>query len=280
LPGAIKLILLLPLFFTPQVRGGSIPLSPQAERAMREAENLSLLKDRLPACTALIRTIKKTDKSDQKVLKEKLSQLARYFYTDKGFQNFLEGKDLFEKQKFSDALEKFVEADDLENGNIEILHYRILSQVWLKQVAAADTLLERALQIDPFDMEVLRDKLLLSVTSERWEEAVSESEALISSGGDTTSSTLLNRAIALSETGEKGESVKLLNQIISKDSTLPEAQYWFAVITNTTKNISNYLDLCEKKPIKFVSRDPATCSHITDAQKRFAPPAKTLKESL
>src|ERR1700679_718276 len=130
--------------------GAEKPISPQTARAIRESENLSLLKDRLPACTALIRTIKRANKEDAKILRDKLNQLSRYFYTDKGFQDYLLGKDLFEKEKFADSLDKLTEAEELEKGNIDVLHYLELSQLWLKKGALADATNKKALQINPF----------------------------------------------------------------------------------------------------------------------------------
>src|SRR5258708_26507516 len=130
------------------------PSVPSLQRSIHEAENLSLNRDRTLACGVLWRNIKKANKADGKILKDKLIQLSRYYYTDKGFQAFLVGKEAFQKQKYQDALEKFLEADELEAGIIEVLHYLTLTQLWLKKSSQAEGTNKRAVQMCPIDLEI------------------------------------------------------------------------------------------------------------------------------
>src|SRR4051812_9677357 len=104
-----SLIVIALCFLMSAQKGNPPSISALAAKAIREAENLSLIQNRAQACVVLSRALLKADKKDQSVLKEKLSLLAKYFYTDKGFQAYVVGKDLFKKMKFSDALEKFTE---------------------------------------------------------------------------------------------------------------------------------------------------------------------------
>ena len=264
----------LGIYFGSGALGVEKGLSPQSQRAIREAENLSLLKDRLPACTALIRTIKKATPVETPILREKLSQLAKYFYTDKGYQDSILGKEFFEKQKFTDAIEKLNEADDLEKGNTEVLHYLALSQLWLKKGALADATNKRALQINPFDVDVLRDQLAILAGQENWEEAVRVGQSLAKDFNDTTAQTLYFLSLGFLKTGAQTDGEKLMNEVLAKDATLPEPYYWLVSKETSSKEatrlMAKYVELCSLKAPKVFERDPTTCIHLDEAKKIVA----------
>lgn len=246
--------------------------TPQTQRAIREAENLSLLKDRLQACTALIRAIKKTTVPNEvHMLNEKLSQLSKYFYTDKGFQDYLLGKDFFEKQKFNDALEKLSEADDLEKGNVDVLHYLELSQLWLKKTPLAEATNKKAMQINPFDIEILRDQLAIFINIENWEEALASSQNLKRDYSDQTALTQYFFALAQLKGGAQIDGEKSMTEVMAKDSSLPEPYFWLGSTESPPKEVtrlmSKYFELCNMKALRFFERDPLSCSHLEEAKK-------------
>jgi tetratricopeptide (TPR) repeat protein len=255
------------IFFLTVSFGAEKALSPQTSRAIRESENLSLLKDRLPACTVLIRTIKKANKDEVRILRDKLNQLSRYFYTDKGFQDYLLGKELFEKQKFSDALDKLTEAEDLEKGNIDVLHYLELSQLWLKRGALADLTNKKALQINPFDMDVLRDELAILIDGATWAEAEKVGD-ILRGEEDSSPLTLFWTGLAKVKLNNRRDGEKLENVALTKDPTMPEI--YFALASDSTKFMSKYIELCTSKAVRFIDRDPNSCTHLSEARAELA----------
>jgi tetratricopeptide (TPR) repeat protein len=256
------------VFGAPQPPTGGI--SAQAKRAIHDAENLSLLKDREPACLVLIRAIKKATDEDSKVLKDKLSQLAKYFYTDKGFQDYLEGKDLFEKQRFSEALEKFNESEELEKGNSDVLHYLELTNLWLKSPSVALAESKKALQINPYDVETIKDELAIWVALENWSEAIKVSQSLSKDFADSSLYTLYGSGRALLSEEDKSEGEKRLELALTKDPALPEPYYFLSLkddSAESTKLLNKYLELCKAKNRKAFDRVPEACSHLTEAEK-------------
>jgi tetratricopeptide (TPR) repeat protein len=265
------------LFFLVVLFGGGAlaaekGLSPQTQRAIRESENLSLLKDRLQACTVLNRTIKKSNPQEAPLLREKLTQLAKYFYTDKGFQDYLLGKELFEKQKYADAVEKLAEADELEKGNVDVLHYLGLSQLWLKKLTLADAVVKRALIINPFDIEILRDQLSISCSLENWDEALKTGQSLNKDFSDTTALTLYFFGLANIQLGSKEDGEKLMNEALAKDSNLPEPYFYLG----GTKFETKYFELCSVKAPRVIERDPNSCIHLDEARKAMVAPKSTV----
>jgi tetratricopeptide (TPR) repeat protein len=264
----IKLLIIL--IFSVLAFGAEKSLSPQAARAIRESENLSLLKDRLPACTALIRTIKKANKEEAKILRDKLSQLSRYFYTDKGFQAYLLGKELFEKENFIDSVDNFTEAEELEKGNIDVLHYLELSQLWLKKIALADATNKKALQINPYDLDILKDELSIYIAAQDWTNALKVGESLLNENNDSSALTFFWTGLSKVKLEDMTEGVKLENQALLKDAAIPEI--YFALASNNPEAASNiklmtkYIELCTSKTLRFIERDPDSCLHLAEAQ--------------
>ena len=66
---------------------------------------------------------------------------------------------LYLKLKFSDSTDKFLEADELEKGNIDVLHWLALSYLQSQKTSFADSVIKRGLQINPADLELQRDEL-------------------------------------------------------------------------------------------------------------------------
>lgn len=266
--------LLFALFSTPSFATDKT-LSSQTQRAIKEAENLSLLKDRLPACAVLARALKKSNSHEEKLLREKLNQLSKYFFTDKGFQDYLLGKELFEKQKFSDSLERLIEADEVEKGNIDVLHYMVLDYLWLKNGALAETTSKRAQQINPIDAEAIRDEQGVLVLNEDWEGAKKIGSQLNKDLGDFSGPTLYFLGLSDLKLGSKEEGEKILLQSIGKERIVPEAYFWLSQQDlkseddlEKQKFISKYLVLCKNKVgTLLIERDPSVCSHYAEAEK-------------
>jgi tetratricopeptide (TPR) repeat protein len=257
------------------------------QKAIRDAENLSLSKDRSAATQVLWHAIKKTsDKNDLKTLKDKLIQLSRYFYTDKGFQSYLAGKELFDKQRYSDAMEKFTDSDELESDNVDVLHYVTLTNLWLKKSALAESSAKRALQICTIDIELIRDDLTLEREEASWADAAKTAENLSKDYGDTSAQTEKDWGMALfHSTDTSGAAKKHLESAIQKDPKQPESYYWLAEVitpgaeqrpdaatkTQIVKLLTKYTELCENTTKSPYPREMAYCTHLREAQKRIAP---------
>ena len=254
---------------------------PSVQRIIHEAENLSLNRDRNLACGVLWRNIKRADKTDAKILRDKLFQLSRYYYTDKGFQASVVGKELFQKQKYQDAADKLAEADDLEAGNVEVLHFLTLSKLWLKKFSQAETVNRRALQICPIDMDLQRDLLAVAISQERWPEALTTAETLNKEYNDYSAQTLQSMGVALFKRDMKAEAKKALEQALAKDPHLPETYYWLASLKDdkdSLKFLTKYMELCKNKsqPGQLTNvptgasseREIYFCSHLPEVEKK------------
>jgi tetratricopeptide (TPR) repeat protein len=271
-------ILLTAFFFMAAKKPSTGNVSLQ--RIIHEAENLSLNKDRLLACGVLWRNAKKANRDDAKTLKEKLFQLSRYYYTDKGFQAFLAGKDAFQKQKYQDALDKFLEADDLEAGNVEVLHYLTLTQLWLKKTSQAEATNKRAVQMCPIDIEIQKDVLGVQLAEELWTEEAATGASLVKESGDASAQTFQGWGIALLKTDLKNEAKKVLEQAVQKDPRLPETYYWLAYAKDepeAVKLLTKYVELCKNRispqgqaqvSAPQSEREFNFCSHLGEAEKK------------
>ncbi len=240
------------------------------QRVIREAENLSLNHDRLLASNVLQRNLKKASKADFKILREKLLQLSKLFYTDEGFRAYLVGKELFAQQKYADALEKLLEADELEKGNTDVLHLLIMTRVQLKKTAQALVDQKRALQMCPLDIELQKDYLLILVAQEKWKEVVEQADVLIKEYNDSSVQTYKDRGQALYEQDHKTEGKKALELAAHKDPRFPETYYYLSHLkekVEAQKLLTKYVNLCKDKSSMRYEREPNLCSKQTEAEK-------------
>jgi tetratricopeptide (TPR) repeat protein len=267
---AILFFLTLPTGARGAVAANSNPI----QRVIHDAEELSLTKDRDQACALLVKSLKKSSKDDSRTLKAKLVQLSRYFYTDKGFSSYLEGKDFFDKQKFQDAADKFAEADELDNSNVDILHYMTLANLWLGRIDQAEVTSRRASRICPIDQELVRDNLSVEIAQELWTQAATTAQELAKDYSDGSAQTLKDWAEALAKQGQKDEAAKLLQAAIEKDRQFPESYFWLASLRpdqDATKLLTQYVDLCKNKLSLHYDREPRLCLQTAEAEKRIKP---------
>lgn len=232
-------------------------------KAVKEAENLTLLQDRLSACATIYKAYKKTDKGHGKPLKEKLHYFATVFYTDKGFQDYLAGKDLFSKEKYPEAAEKLLESDTLEKNNTDVLRLLALAQLWSKKPKLAAETNAKALQINPIDEELLKDKLAILSANEDWADVV-----LAAGEMPEKNSALVQyfKGAALIKLQKKAEAKAALDMALTKDKNYPEVYFWQSELELTPVKketlLKKYNELC-KKPNKS-ERDTFLCSRATE----------------
>lgn len=240
------------------------------KRAIKEAENLTLLQDRLQACTGLFKAYKKAAKEDQLTIKERLFYFSKNFYTEKGFNLYLSGKELFEAAKYKEAAEKFAEADELEKHNIEVSHFLALAWLWQKKFKLATEANTQGLLINPLDDELVRDKLALDIAEENWEtalETLGTLEHLIGGSAALSGQDIYFKALTLSNLKKKEEAKNLLLGTINKDKMYPESHLLLHELIADKmdkKHVMKYVELCKSKKLNF--RDPALCARSVEFQ--------------
>jgi hypothetical protein len=236
---------------------------PNVKKFLKEAENLTLIQDRLMACTTLYKVHKKFQGAEAKQIKDKLFYLASYFYTDKGLQDYLVGKEFFENEKYQEASEKLVDSDNLEKGNTDVLHYLTLSYLWLKNGKLAEESNLKALQINPLNAELLRDKLIVLVVNEKWKETYDAAQELIKFYSDNQVVTQTYKAVALIKTSKKDDAKIILEGLVGVDGTYPEVYYWLSQISEgkiADGYLQKYNDQCKNKKVTKNQRDVNLCS--------------------
>lgn len=166
------------------------------------------------------------------------------------------------------------EADELEKGNTEVLHDLALSQLWLKKPALAEATNKRALQINPFDIEVLRDQLAILISLENWDEAVKAGQSLTKDFNDIMPQTRYFLGLALLKTGAQSDGEKLMSEALAKDLNFPEPYYWLVSKETTQKEaaklMAKYIEICSLKVPRVFERDPSACIHLDEAKKVVA----------
>lgn len=234
-------------------------------KAIKEAENLTILQDRFSACNTLYKAYKKATNFEKKELRERLFYFSKNYYTDKGFQFFLDGKELFLKEKFAEAKDKLLEADTLEKSNTEILYYLSLSYLWQKKYTEAQEATQRGLQINPLDLELRRNQLAIEVASKSWKEAIDTAEELQADFNDNSFVVSYFKTVALSHAAKsKVDASKLLEGLILKDKKYPETYYYLSEVSEKELRpglLKKYNELCKKKPKNV--RDVNLCTRAS-----------------
>ena len=243
-------------------------------KAIKEAENLLLNQDRILACTVLQRNLKKSlNKEEQRVLREKLSALSKVFFTDSGFEAFASGKDLFSKRKFPEAIEKFVESDESEKGNSDVLHYLTLSYLQSHKLALAEGTNKSALEINPVDIDLNRDNLDVLIKTEKWQAALLTSDLLLKNFADGSASSYEARGIAQLNLGLKSDAVKSFEQAILKNPNSPEVYFLLSGLKEkpaSTKLLAKYVEICKGKEPARQIREFSFCVNQNEAEKKLA----------
>jgi tetratricopeptide (TPR) repeat protein len=265
------------LILSSSVSTASSP-SIEVKKAIKEAENLSVNQDRLLASSVLLRNLKKvTNKNDVQALREKLTSLTRVFYNDNGFEAYESGKEFFEKQKISDSVDKLLEADEIEKGNVDVLHLLTLSYLQLQKYALADNINKRALELCPFDLELKRDALAVLVAFEKWSLVQEAVAGLTKEFGDTSAQTLKEKGLAYLKLELKPEASKAFSAAILKDPNFPEPYFYLATLPEPStegidptakKNFQRYVELCSSKTLARYDREINHCTNLKEAEKR------------
>ncbi len=236
-------------------------------KVIKEAENLTLLQDRELACATLFKAYKKADPKDAAELKEKLFYFAKYYYTDKGFQAFLSGKEFLDKQKYQEAVEKLSDADELEKNNTEVMHHLSIAYLWVKKTKEAMDEATKSLQINPLDIELLKDKLAAEVATENWSQAILTADELIKERSDSSFLTYYFRGLSYLKNDKKNEARQNFEMALSKEKKYAEIYYWLSSLYEPAlaKNLmTKYDEICKNGGTLKNQRDPGLCSHSKD----------------
>ncbi|MCC6276897.1 MAG: tetratricopeptide repeat protein [Oligoflexia bacterium] len=234
-------------------------------KAIKEAESLSLAHDRELATTVLVRNIRKVGKSGQKKLKEKIKSLSKFFYTDKGLQEFQLAQELVEKGQYAEALERLVIADQTEKGNVAVLELMARTELELKKPSSALKNLDRAFTMDPYSSELLRLKYFAYLEAEEFQKILDELGDLSVEHSDGTLKKF--RAQALIGLGKASEALAVLKEI--KENQQVDVHYLLSkadVAEKKTEHIKKYLKSCTQRPEKTLSVfDP--CRYAAELRK-------------
>jgi hypothetical protein len=259
--------------------GASKP-SGEVKKAIKEAENLSLNQDRVLASGVLLRNLKKaTDPKDIKILKDKLIALSRVFYTDSGFEAYQDGKELFEKQKFTDSIEKFLESDETEKGNVEVLHALTLAYLQAQKPYLSENINKRALELCPIKLEIKQDTLDILIGEEKWKDALAAADELIKNFSDTSVQSLKEKGLSQIKLGSTQDGIKTLEAANAKDPKFPETYFLLALqkgdteegIKESQKLLKRYIELCSAKSSVIYEREINYCTNLKEAEKRIKP---------
>lgn len=242
-------------------------------KIIEEAENLSLVHNRVQATGILIRAIKSSSPNDRKTIQKKITQLATYFYTDKGLQAHQVSLGLVEKGLFAEAADKLSEVDDFEKGNTLLLNLLSISQLQTKKVTLAIQSAERAEKTDPFDLDIQRDLLASYVASKNWVQATKIGDKLAAESQDKEAQTQKDLAVAYYFSKQQERALKFIEKAHKEDPQHPEIIYWVlklkSPVMDPIAGWKRYLELCrEPKPGKYL-RESQLCEAISEAKNQL-----------
>ena len=123
---------------------------------VQKAQNLTLQHDRLQASQVLIRGIQREPKGSaaHKELMKTLDELTSVFYTERAQGAFVAGESLAQA-KPREAIESFLEALRLEDGNLAVLKAVARLHLVLNECDKADGYVRSAEGLSPFSPEVI-----------------------------------------------------------------------------------------------------------------------------
>lgn len=219
-------------------------------RAIKEAENLTLIQDRYLACNTLYKAYKKADEKEKKLLKEQLFYFSKNFYTEKGFQIYLSGKEQFEKDKYQEAVENLSDAEMLEKSNTDVLYYLTLSYLWLKKYDEAYKTIQKALSINPLDVEIYKNKAAVEFAEEKWAEVILTIEQQNKDFSAPGSLMHYFKVVATTKKEKTEQAIKTIETAIAKNKKYPEFYYQLSELLDGNKKeevLKKYNELCKKK---------------------------------
>lgn len=237
---------------------------------IQEAQKAAVTKNRKVATNKLLNAIKAehTPKNKAKLM-ETLKSLADVFFTDQG-QRLFETAQSMAYDNADTALARFNEALAMEDSNVVILLAMARVQLSKKDCTAAETTLQTAAEINPYDktLRFLRAKTLLC------QHKAADALALLKMDPVDEPVSTVTLAAALYETGSEHEAMGLLQRTASKDASYPEAHYWIWKISDDKTDAAEdqgqkYIALCKNLNLrtrrKYIN-EPCLCGQTQEVE--------------
>jgi len=253
------------------------------ERLIKDAENLSLIQDRVQACSLLVRAQKSMNLNAGEAgrLRDKLGKLSRIFYSETSFQSYLAALALLDQNKPKEALDRLGEAAEAEHGNLDVVVAIARAQLKFKNFSAALKAVQEGRALSPHDIPLLQLKLQAQVGLEAWEDAL-ETAVLLGVLDDKSAQTLKDRGLALFKLGRKNEAEKYLSEAADTEKEFPEPHYWLALAkekADPKPYFEKYIAQCQKltpeDPSKLLAmrkkfeRENELCIQVDEAKRRL-----------
>ncbi|MBK9293727.1 MAG: hypothetical protein IPM57_04665 [Oligoflexia bacterium] len=223
-------------------------------RAVKEAENLTLIQDRAQACSTLLKAYTKTaNKAYKKIFKEKLFYFASNFYSEKGFQLYLRGKEHFAKKNYSEAIDSFNEADAYEKSNTEILNFLTLSYLGAGKFSEAQSAIKTVKTINPLSAAHHINQSRLYYAQEEWGQLLEALEAQQKEGFKATQEQAFFKLVAQVKALKADAALKQLEAGLSRFKKYPDIYYFISeYLTGEKKDnaIKEYNQLCKKQNLR------------------------------
>lgn len=213
---------------------------------IQDAQKAAVAKNRKVATNKLLNAVKTehSPKAKAKLL-ETLGTLADIFFTDQG-QRLFETAQSMAYENADTALARFNDALAVEDNNVVILLAMARVQLAKKDCGAADTTLQSAAAINPYDktLRFLRAKTLLC------QHHPQEALALLKMEPSEDPVSLVTLAQALYANGNLHEASSLLQKAAGKDSSYPEVHYWLWKVSEDDSETADeqgqkYVALCK-----------------------------------
>lgn len=257
------ILLLAPLF-------SAFVFATDATSVIQDAQKAAVAKNRKAATNKILNALKVEPSPHAKSkLMEALQTLADVFFTDQG-QRLFETAQSMAYENAETALARFNESLALEDGNVVISLAMARVQLAKKNCAAAETNLQAASEINPYDktLRFLRAKALLCQHKAQ--------DALTLLKMDTADDPVSNvtMASALYASGSTHEAKSLLQKTASRDSSYPESHYWMWKLSQDDGDTSDeqgqkYIALCKNLNLrtrrKYIN-EPCLCGQTQEVE--------------
>jgi|GEM_PF-2581706 len=258
-----RILWLAPCFY-------SLVVHADMTSVIQEAQKAAVAKNRKVATNKLLNAIKSehTPKNKAKLM-ETLKSLADVFFTDQG-QRLFETAQSMAYESSDTALARFNEALAMEDSNVVILLAMARVQLSKKDCASAETTLQTAGEINPYDktLRFLRAKSLLC------QHKATDALALLKMDPVDEPVANVTMASALYETGNEHEAMGLLQKTASRDASYPESHYWLWKVAEDKTDAAEdqgqkYIALCKNLNLrtrrKYIN-EPCLCGQTQEVE--------------
>lgn len=161
-------------------------------------------------------------------IQKRWQELQDIFLTDQGQEKYLQAVAKLSRGDFEGALTYLNQANELEKGNLKILLAKAKCEKSTKALEAFYATMKQAYQSNPFDSQVLEDLTEAHIYFENYGDAIS----IYKPGHNTPESVRvsLGYAVALMETGDNAQSLKIMKKVISdqKQNTVHPIAFFVA----------------------------------------------------